>query len=192
LALPFQHLTVIRNAPPPSGPKTRQLCEGFTKAGGKFIALTEEDLRTLLALQIMLNKRVEDFGGWLKQRKPLNDIALFYGMGEGGSAGTSPRKVKHAVAADPDGQPCAIASDRNPVQAAPASREEARPNTTRKTTTKTQQLGIPIGHRLIGGQPEQPRFLALSLLPRHTAMLAGSGSSKGSSSAGRAIYYSRH
>ena len=179
LALPFRHLTIIRGTPPPSGPKTRQLCDEFTKAGGKFVVLNEQDLRTLLALQVMLNKRAEDFEGWLKQRKPLNDIALFYEMDAGGPpSGGPPKRAKHSVTTGLDSQTRVLAGERGSVQMATASTGEAQPDNTPKAKTKTQPLGIPIGHRLIGGQAEQPRSLALNLLSRHTAILAGSGSGK--------------
>ena len=46
-ALSFRHLFILRPDEPPSGPKTKQLVQKFLRAGGRFIAPTEGDLRAL-------------------------------------------------------------------------------------------------------------------------------------------------
>jgi hypothetical protein len=77
MALQFRHLFVIRRDATPGGPKTKQLCKDFNDAGGMFVSLTDEDLKTILALQALLKERPDGFEAWLKERKPLCDILLF-------------------------------------------------------------------------------------------------------------------
>src|SRR5699024_6995486 len=48
--LPFRKLTIVRTTPLPSGKATQAITDKFTQAGGKFIAPSEQDLRTMWAL----------------------------------------------------------------------------------------------------------------------------------------------
>ena len=89
MSLPFRHLFAIRRGAPPSGAKTQQLCDAFKKAGGKFASLSDDDLGIMVALQAMLKERPEGFEPWLKQRKPLCDIAMFR---DAGLCGAQPTK----------------------------------------------------------------------------------------------------
>ena len=162
MALSFRHLFIIRRDAPPSGARTLQLCQEFKKAGGKFVSLGNENLKIMLALQSMLKEKPEGFEVWLKQRKPLCDIAMFR---EAGLCGESPEAPKYKSAPKPKLD--STQSDR---------KEGKRPSPV--TATASNQVSIYIGRRLIGGRPQQPRYLALDLLPRHTAVLAGSGSGK--------------
>lgn len=167
MALPFRHLFVIRRDPPPSGAKTQQLVEAFKKAGGKFASLGN-DLRTMVALQTMLKEQPEGFESWLKQRKPLCDIALFR------EAGLCGGPTKHAESSPRPATPSAEAA----VIAAEPHRQEGKRPAPAMESAPAPRASIFIGRRLIGGHPEQPRYLALDLLTRHTAVLAGSGSGK--------------
>jgi hypothetical protein len=163
--LPFRHLFVIRRSPTPSGAKTQQLCDAFKKAGGKIVPLSDEDLRIMAALQTMLKERPESFEPWLKQRKPLCDIPMFRDAGLCGARVEVPKS-----------QP---APEPQPAQASTAASELGKQELTQPSPAKpTPSASIFIGRRLVGGQLEQPRYLALDLLTRHTAVLAGSGSGK--------------
>ena len=93
MALPFRHLLIIRSEAPPSGTRTQQLCQEFSKAGGKFGPLSDNDLRIMVALKTMLKERPEGFELWLKQRKPLCAIAMFREAGLCG-AGEVPPSAK--------------------------------------------------------------------------------------------------
>jgi hypothetical protein len=160
MALRFRHLTVIRREPPPSGVATAKLCAEFKKAGGRFLSLSDGDLRIMAALQKMLADHDQGFETWLKQRKPLCEISLF--------------------------------RDAGLCEQSPPRPDTAKPSTTSKPVDATQHPGselastfhtpinaqIPLGRRLIAGEPERPVSLALPNLARHTAILAGSGSGK--------------
>ena len=181
LALPFRHLFIIRRDPPPSGPKTRQMCEDFKKAGGTFVQLGKDGLRTMLALRSLYLKPPDGFEAWLKQRRPLCDISLFKEAGLCGDTvceQPAERSEQPRDSGKPDPKPATAPppSGRQPEQpAAPQPREPEPPTPTPTPSARTE---IPVGRRLVAGVPEQPRSLALGLLPRHTAILAGSGSGK--------------
>ncbi|MGH8473662.1 MAG: hypothetical protein ACREVJ_14660, partial [Gammaproteobacteria bacterium] len=80
-ALRFRHLFILRCGDPPRGPKTKTLVDQFDKAGGKFIAPTEEDLRAFVALRAMAQCDLPGFDAWLRTRKPLFDTPLFKAAG---------------------------------------------------------------------------------------------------------------
>jgi hypothetical protein len=174
MTLPFRHLFVIRQGSPPSGAKTQQLCQAFENDGGKLVSLTEDDTRIMVALQTMLKEAPEGFEYWLKQRKPLCEIAMFRdaGLCGGPSEGAQPLAKSRPTSA-PKSEPAD--SGRN---AARFHEEVVKGPSLAKAAASAQPASIFIGRRLIGGQAEQPRYLALDLLSRHTAVLAGSGSGK--------------
>jgi hypothetical protein len=62
MALQFRHLFVIRRDATPGGPKTKQLCKDFNDAGGMFVSLTDEDLKTILAVPFTALKITEKDG----------------------------------------------------------------------------------------------------------------------------------
>src|SRR4029077_1795227 len=128
-------------------------------------------LKTLLALQRLLTDRPEGLETWLRQRKPLRDIAL----------------AREAGLWDPTKS--AAASERATVStmARPVVRQSvgAQAHKTENVGDRFAEVDAPrlppsilIGRRLIGGQTGKTRVPALDLLPRHTAILAGSGSGK--------------
>ena len=160
-ALKYRHLLILRDAPPPSGPKTQALVDQFLAAGGKFVALDEADRRAFLALIALADKNLPEFEAWLQTRRPLFDTTLFKAAGlappaflatPGGAKSSPPR-------ADPS--PRAAPTPAPPP--APPRPQTARPR------------AIAIGVRSSGGAPVT---LDASLLPRHIAILAGSGSGK--------------
>jgi hypothetical protein len=80
-ALKFRHLFILRRDDPPKGPVTAALVDKFRKAGGKFIAPTDDDLRVFVALAAMDAKKLPDFDVWLRRRQPLFKTQLFQEAG---------------------------------------------------------------------------------------------------------------
>src|ERR1700730_12587195 len=80
-ALKFRHLFILRRGAPPSGPKTTALFDQFLKAGGKFIAPMDDDLRAFFALAAMDARKIPDFDAWLRQQQPLFKTWLFQEAG---------------------------------------------------------------------------------------------------------------
>jgi hypothetical protein len=176
-ALSFRHLFILRREGPPKGPKTTLLVQKFLQAGGRFIAPTEGDLRTIVALQSMLTRDLAGFDAWLRQRKPFFDTALFK------SADMCP---PHFL------QPSKPAGRSAPSDASSGSVQKPRPQTINdvpstptfaRTTTPVRKAGtglrqIPIGRRYERGNLGSPEALPADLLMRHVAIIAGSGSGK--------------
>ncbi len=165
-------LVLARRGPPPSGPKSRELFERFTRAGGIVIDPLDDDLVTFAALRDMrataeARGRRDAFEAWLRQEKPLRTTAFFKAAGLGeeppnspsGSGGTT---VPEAIS---DGTPAPEPTRPEPTRAEPPTRDTAPPSN-----------AIPVGHRPGGGG--EPVMLPLALIPRHTAIIAGAGSGK--------------
>src|SRR6266536_429209 len=160
-ALRFRHLFILRRGDPPGGPKTKALVDQFFKAGGKVIAPTDDDLRAFVALRAMFQRDLPGFDTWLRARKPLFDVQLFKAAGL-----CPPPFLLSAPSPKPGEGPSAPKLEFG-----------------QKTATHiTEQIPAPAAPRLI---PIGRRFdrddlvtLTADLLPRHVAILAGSGSGK--------------
>jgi hypothetical protein len=162
-ALKFRHLFILRRGAPPSGPRTTDLCDQFLKAGGKFIAPTDDDLRAFVALAAMDARKLPDFDAWLRQQQPLFKTRLFQ------EAGLCPPPF---LAPNPSAAPDELAPP--PPQDRPTPRGSQEP----KAPPAASERLIPIGRRYERGALGDPVTLATDLLPRHVAVLAGPGSGK--------------
>jgi hypothetical protein len=183
-ALKFRHLFILRRSDPPGGPKTAALVEQFKKAGGKFIAPTEDDLRIFAALAKMQAYQHPDFDTWLRQERPLFKSPLF----REAALCPPPFLASHTPPpAGGHGQPPApnpaqttagAGATRSPVAAPAESPVAFLPQPAASNTSTASERLIPLGHRHERGAPGAPVTLAAGLLPRHVAVLAGPGSGK--------------
>ena len=190
-----RHLLAIRRGPVPGGAKskTQQLFATFLKAGGRVIDPSDEDLRTFVALRAMRDAAVADndldgFLRWLLAEKPLLETAFFK------SAGLSPVPFGDVRTDDDPTMPPAgpsdapastpIKTDASSSAAAKGEPASAKPVVEPPSIAETAKApppaagegaAIPLGHRVAGAEPVS---LALNLLPRHTAIIAGAGSGK--------------
>jgi hypothetical protein len=195
-ALKFRHLLILRRGEPPSGARTKLLVEQFVKAGGKFIAPTDDDFRTFVALRTMATRDLAGFDAWLRERRPLFTTRLFQEAGlcpppflsvpplspapVPRKDGTKPPAPKVHVRpssedAPPHAKPDTPKSPPCPPQAARA--DKPRPAPANPLPTRAERL-IPIGRRYERGALGDPVMLKASLLSSHMAILAGSGSGK--------------
>ena len=164
-ALKFRHLFILRNGEPPSGPRTALLVDKFKNAGGEFIAPAEGDLRAFVALQAMSKRDIDGFDAWLRQRKPLFETSMFKVAGlcpppfPPAALPSQPHRVEY----DPAVKPAGAAGE----QIAAALPERPAP-----------PRAVPIGRRYERGALGDAITLPADLLPRHIAILAGSGSGK--------------
>ncbi|WP_231710985.1 ATP-binding protein [Xanthobacter dioxanivorans] len=158
-----RHLILLRASEPPKGPKSHQLAAEFLKAGGRFIAPADADLRAFVALRALAG--APDFAVWLRQRKPLFDAPLFV------AAGLCPPPFLAATTPDP--QPPAPSPA---VPGAPVSPPDGGPPAPPSPAGAVPD--IVVGHRAGPAGAGDPVGLAPSLLPRHVAVFAGSGSGK--------------
>jgi hypothetical protein len=179
--LKFRHLFVLRRRDPPGGAKTKALVEQFRHAGGIFIEPTDDDLRAFAALRAMADADPPGFEAWLLARKPLFDTALFRAAGLAPPpflAGAEPARPRAPEPKPPDPEP---APARPPPVDAEPKPPPPPPASAAKTADRPQRASraIPIGRRFERGEaPGDPITLAADLLPRHVAILAGSGSGK--------------
>ncbi|HLK79956.1 MAG TPA: DUF87 domain-containing protein [Xanthobacteraceae bacterium] len=198
MALKFRHLFILRRSDPPSGPKTKALVGQFLKSGGKFVALGDDDLRVMVALHAMSQRDFPNFETWLRARKPLFETKLFNAAGlcpppfllspPPGKPGRTPPAAETVVGNQASVEFIEPGHESNQVETV-ADREtivtdgydrEATDNA--KAASTGDKAGsasmIPIGRRFERGSLGDTVALAADLLPRHVAILAGSGSGK--------------
>jgi hypothetical protein len=183
-----RHLIVVRRGPPPSGRKTNELFEAFRSAGGLQIDPSDDDLRSFVALRQMRDAALagghfDAFERWLIARKPLCETAFFR------AAGLSPPPLPQHDGGGTASHVLAPEDKRRPAldgKIADASTVSSLAPVAMPTTSKHQELtrvalnapppaAIPVGRRGAGGETVE---LATTLLPRHTAIIAGAGSGK--------------
>ena len=178
-ALKFRHLFILRTAPLPGGKKTEALLDQFRKAGGKIFAPSEKDLRVFAALQALVKQDHPEIEAWLRIRKPLFATDFFKRVELApppflASDEPCPAENKGENAKASVGENTAV--DRE-LFIEPETRDSAsRPQPRPRPGSNARQ--ILIGHRFERGQIGGPIFLDAALLPRHVAIIAGSGSGK--------------
>jgi hypothetical protein len=183
--LPFRALFVFRTTPVPKGEKSRQLSEQFAARGGRFLAPSEQDVRSMQALRELLRERPNGLDDWLRERRPASNLPSVKPIAEWLFA----RRVT-----SPSTRPPATVTSNG------AATEVARPATTpavppivatdpggtalpagpRDTEVATSVSGawMPLGRRLVAGQPKETICVPLGSLAKHTIVLAGAGSGK--------------
>lgn len=187
-ALGFRHLFILRKTGTPSGAKTKQLVEKFEQAGGKFFALGDEDLRIFVALCAMADRNPDGFDAWLRGSKPLFKATLFKTAGLAPPSFLPPGPPRGAPDGDtrpnklPKGPSSGGASSRLSQSKSPSLPKPIPPKIPSESVVTLQtpesERDISLGHRYDRGTLGAPVKLAANLLPRHVAILAGSGSGK--------------
>lgn len=185
-----RHLVLVRRSPIPGGAKTKQLFELFEKSGGIVVDPADADLKVFVALRQLSRDAASDgrsaeFDAWLRAEKPLLATQFFR------AAGLSPPPVRPKAdegAIVPDAQPATpepkSPTRMSPQSVSPQSATVGAPDPTSPSTPtprpaavpQARPEAIPIGRRIGVGEAEVS--VPLRLLPRHTAIIAGSGSGK--------------
>jgi hypothetical protein len=173
-----RHLLLVRRAPVPSGAKTKQLFDAFQQAGGVLINPSDDDLRTFMALRVLDDQAAEggtqeEFSMWLRSKGPLLETSFFKQAGlSPAPVSSSPRSPETSA-----GEPVRPAAKPGPaaVSSEPHSRQQ-KVSPPQQSTGSAHADAIPVGIKMTVGQ--EPVGLPLRLLPRHTAIIAGSGSGK--------------
>ncbi|GJE61008.1 helicase HerA domain-containing protein [Methylobacterium trifolii] len=191
--IPDRGLLLVRRGPMPGGTKTRQLVDAFTAAGGVLIDPSDADLRIFVALRD-LHARAQAEGAsdrferWLRAQQPVVNTGFFQAAGlahvvTNEASRETAGRVHAPASADqrnegaPDRADAArelrsMAAGRSGPDGAGQS-ERPAPDA---PSPEAVAAAIPVGHRLT---PDAPAVtLPLRLLPRHTAIIAGSGSGK--------------
>jgi hypothetical protein len=188
-ALKFRHLFILRRGDPPGGPKTAALVDQFKRAGGRFMAPADDDLRIFVALVKMQGLELPGFEAWLRRERPLFKSRLFQAAGLCPPpflvppTSTNPGRPPDSpppTPPPPDRSPTGVhPAPTHPPTGSPAETPPASTVAPRQTTppASSERL-IPIGHRYERGVSGAAVTLAADLLPRHVAVLAGPGSGK--------------
>lgn len=180
--MPDRSLVIVRRAPVPGGAKTKQLFDAFLAAKGVLIDPVEDDLRTFVALRDLHVTSAEEgrqdrFEAWLRAHRFVRATAFF-------------RQAGLAEARGADVSVLGNGTDSTGTVDVPVTTSVARilretPDAAKPLTPPSKPIGpapavppdaIPVGHRLTPDAP--PVTLPLRLLPRHTSIIAGSGSGK--------------
>ena len=150
--LVFRRLFILRTRPLPGGPKCKESTAAFRRAGGRFIKLTENDLRTLWALKMLDQSPPPYLEEWLAARGPVSRLPIIREtMPEIREVETSPGQGPGTVRPDP----------------APAD-----------TYTPDLDIHLPLGFSLEAQTPRKVISLPSAALLRHTMILAGAGRGK--------------
>ncbi|WP_298966345.1 ATP-binding protein [uncultured Methylobacterium sp.] len=172
--IPGRELVLVRRGPVPTGAKTRQLVDAFAAAGGRLVDPSDDDLRTFVALRTLRERATEAgefdrFERWLRDRQPLLATEFFrqIGLAEPQTRAKDAGEPEPVETVVPDLPPDLPTAPKPPARrTAPPAPPPAEP----------APDAITVGRRLT---PEAEAVtLPLRLLPRHTAIIAGSGSGK--------------
>ncbi|MDG4771554.1 DUF87 domain-containing protein [Solwaraspora sp. WMMD792] len=152
-----RRLFILRNDEWPQTPAVRKAADDFVAAGGRTLPVTEDDLRSLVALRTLLAEEPDGLQTWLADRRPASRTALL---------STALADASREPAAS-DGPGTAVASEPAAEQPAaePAADAEAEPAGVR----------LRVGADFDNGDPVR---VELAALRKHVAIFAGSGSGK--------------
>ena len=135
----FRKLIIIKTETMETSEKTVPLKNQFLSAGGIFVNITHDEIRSLWALQEMMKQNHPDFNDWLSSRKPVSDLPF----------------IKTGL---PE-----LCSHNPPVI---------------DENDKDEKHKIDLGYKLISSSTKEKIAIPLSLLTKHTVILASSGSGK--------------
>ncbi|AFM15652.1 putative ATPase [Mycolicibacterium chubuense NBB4] len=146
-----RQLFLLRNTSWPTGPKTAALLDEVHAAGGRTLPLSDDDLRTMIALRDLLADNDPELPAWLRARRPAHGLTLLRGALGADGATVQP------VAPEPEPEP--------------AADPEPEPSAAFDVPDDEIPLGLDLHTR-------EPVSIELSALRKHIAIFAGSGSGK--------------
>jgi Predicted ATPase len=74
--VPKRRLFILRNAPWPSGPKTREVVTRFMAEGGRVLTYAEDDLKILAALRDLIAENPPHLRSWFASRNPAQHVGF--------------------------------------------------------------------------------------------------------------------
>jgi hypothetical protein len=160
-ALTFRHLGIVRTLPAPGGAVTQKTTERFTAAGGRFLVPSDDELRTLHAVFRMKHAGDPDLRAWLKLRKPLSKLAIM--------RQTVPSRL---LFGDEPAVP------QNPATPSASAASVLKTKPVRLDSAARQAAVIPLGNRMTEAVGHAPLTMPVTMLEKHTLVVAGAGSGK--------------
>lgn len=181
-SLKFRHLFVLRRDEPPGGATTKKMVAQFQSCGGKFAALTDDDLRVFEALRQTAKQGFPGFEAWLRDNRPLFETAFFKTVGLAPPPFAAARGSTSATAT------IELSAKSDTGSSAPGARAANEPPDTsrvqdaaaspRSAPRQNGAQSIPLGNAYAKGRLGDALALPANLLPRHVAIIAGPGSGK--------------
>ena len=180
--LHFRHLALARRNPLPTGKVTRELISQFENSGGAFVSPRDDELRSLWALYKMDGENPLAFVPWLRARRPASQLPLMQRAAGPlcGTAGeTAPQTPIETAVVKP--VPVAPPADKTDAQDLPKPRATV---STRQPRVGVSNAAPPVdgqlmlGWSILNDKPIRPVTMPVSLLNKHTVILAGAGSGK--------------
>ncbi|MGC4005252.1 MAG: hypothetical protein QM811_19890 [Pirellulales bacterium] len=176
--LPFRHALILRTRPIPNGEITGKLWTQYTERGGKHHALTDDELRTLWALNRFVQQRPDGWEDWLQARRPASELAFFRSLAteiRNCLDGDVPPKAESKIPARPqvtstEGITVEKKSELPKVENTPPPQ---KPYISPVSPVGDVHLGM---HRI--GAKSEPVRMPFPLLEKHTVVMAGAGSGK--------------
>ncbi|MGB2919449.1 MAG: DUF87 domain-containing protein [Mycobacterium sp.] len=144
-----RQLFLLRNTAWPTGPKTAALIEEIHSAGARTVPVSDDDVRTMVALRDLINDDDPALPAWLQARRPAHGLALLRDTfgDDGGASGSAALEPEPESEPEPDAGVAVEVSDDK----------------------------MPLGSDL---HSREPVTVELSALRKHVAIFAGSGSGK--------------
>jgi len=174
--LPFRHLLVIRESPPPGGRKCVELTSALRAAAGAFASLAPLERQTLWAVEQLRARRAGEaaFEAWLRARRPVSSLSAFKRLAAWVQGG-----VVHGAAS----APAARASALSPTPAAARVARSIGQGVLDAGAGSALGAASPGAFVSLGRQLEGDRLtelcgVSLRTLAAHVAVLAGSGAGK--------------
>ncbi len=162
-----RHLVVLRNSAWPGGRVTAEEVARFKTDGGVDLPVTDDDLRTFRALDILVKEKPPGLEAWLVARRPATGTELLDtvlgAQVEARPVGARPVEAQPVEAGGAPAQP--VEARSGPAQPEPRPPEPDGADPDRITVGETMADGTPVR-------------IALEAFRRHTAIFAGAGSGK--------------
>jgi Helicase HerA, central domain len=160
-----RQLFLLRNTAWPTGPKTAQLVDELHSAGGRTVAISEDDIRTMAALRDLIGEDSTDLAAWLRARRPAHGLSILReALGDDGYQ--PPVTNGYAPAAEED----SVVD----VPSEPATQTDADISEV-EVEDDVPETALPLGADL---HTKEPVWIDLSALRKHVAIFAGTGSGK--------------
>jgi len=168
-----RHLIVLRNHPFSSGPRTTEALAAFEAAGGVALPIDQDDLRTFSALEEMLNDSSPEFLAWLSSRRPAGGTGLLKKI-------LFPQVPTADAPPPPDrpSSPTEWPKVRGELPSVPVGSSEPVFHGFEPPATTHAPSDEPVVALGVDVENTKQFTLPLSLLRKHTAVFAGSGSGK--------------
>ncbi|GAA1309108.1 helicase HerA domain-containing protein [Pseudonocardia xinjiangensis] len=165
-------LVVIRNAPWPSGPVTARVVTELEELGGIVVPVSEADLRTFAALEVMQRPQKPGFLEWLAARRPAGSTELFRRTLADAAPVPSevgPAPVPPPLVVEPPHEQAVDDPDETGERPEPPA--AWRPSPVPRPRVPT----VPVGR---SAADQRDVHVPLESLRKHTVVFAGSGSGK--------------